>query len=161
MPEIVINTSPWISLSIIKKIDILPKIYKKIFMPEGVVEEIMNNKSKNYGKQELKKCKWIKKTAFKENSYSRKLINDLDKGELEVILLAKELNIKNVLMDETIGRKTAKLQGLKPIGTLGLLVKAKKMKIIKEVKPLINILLKNNIWLSEELISKILKNINE
>lgn len=45
---------------------------------------------------------------------------ELDEGEAEVIAIAKETGIKNVIIDEFAGRKYASLLGLNVIGTLGI-----------------------------------------
>ncbi len=45
-------------------------------------------------------------------------------GEAEVISLAKEMGIEIVLIDDVKARTAGELVGLKPIGTLGILLKA-------------------------------------
>jgi uncharacterized protein len=71
------------------------------------------------------------------------LLYELDKGEAEVIILAKEQNIKKVLIDEKIARQQAKILGLEVIGTLGLLLKAKNKGLLSFIKPLIKKILDN------------------
>lgn len=48
----------------------------------------------------------------------------LDQGELDTILLAQELQVDRVLIDEKLGRKVARSLGLPVQGTLGLLLAA-------------------------------------
>ena len=54
----------------------------------------------------------------------------LHPGEIEVISLAKEKGIKTVLMDDAKGRSVAELAGLKPVGTLWIIMQAVKNRII-------------------------------
>jgi len=42
---------------------------------------------------------------------------ELDRGEAEVIILAKEKGIKQVLMDEKVARLQAEVLGLNVVGT--------------------------------------------
>lgn len=57
---------------------------------------------------------------------------NLDKGEAETIALALQLNRKEILMDEAMGRKVAKLFNLKPKGILRVLLDLYNKKKIDE-----------------------------
>ena len=81
----------------------------------------------------------------------------MDLGESEAIVLAKENDISDILMDEYKGRKIAKDNGLHPIGTLGVLIQAKKKKLIKKVKPERDTLINNHIRISDDLYSTALE----
>jgi len=50
---------------------------------------------------------------------------ELDAGESATIALALELGASRILLDETDGRTVAKALGLRPIGVLGVLLRAK------------------------------------
>ena len=89
------------------------------------------------------------------------LLFDLDKGEAEVILLAKEMSADLVIMDEELGRKYAKLAGLTMTGTLGLLLKAKEQKLIENIKPLLFELRQKGVWISPQIINKTTSITNE
>jgi hypothetical protein len=57
--------------------------------------------------------------------YQDLLLNQLDLGEAETILLAKEINADFVIIDENLGYKIAKNAGLNVVRTLSILLKAK------------------------------------
>ncbi len=61
----------------------------------------------------------------------------LHDGEVEVMILAQERKADLVILDDNAAKKTAKYLGLSVTGTLGVLVKAKRQGIIKEVRPLL------------------------
>ncbi len=65
------------------------------------------------------------------------LRKDLDEGESEAILLAKEINADFLIIDERIGLKIAKNEGIVCLGTFSILRIAKEENIIQEVKPLL------------------------
>jgi uncharacterized protein len=65
------------------------------------------------------------------------LLQQVDRGEAEAIALALELQVTTILMDEVDGRSVARRFGLLPTGVLGMLVRAKRERLITAVGPLI------------------------
>ena len=58
---IVVNTSPWIALSICGQIPLLEKLYTDVCIPLHVKEEIVAGGRESFGVYELETCKiWIK-----------------------------------------------------------------------------------------------------
>ena len=82
-------------------------------------------------------------------------------GELEAITLYKELDADMLLIDDNRAKKFAALNGIRVIGSLGVLIKAKEHGYIEKVKPLLNQIIASEIYISEKLISKVLKICNE
>jgi predicted nucleic acid-binding protein len=76
------------------------------------------------------------------------LLNDLDLGEAQTIVLAKELNADVVLIDETIGYNLAKSQELNVQRTLSLLIAFKQKGHIEAVKPLLDDMIRKGRWIS-------------
>lgn len=62
----------------------------------------------------------------------------LDIGEAEGIALALELEADLLLIDERLGRMTAKYFDLEILGLLGILVQAKQEGLINEIRPLLD-----------------------
>ncbi|GAB60809.1 MAG: hypothetical protein DWB56_12580 [Candidatus Jettenia sp.] len=52
--QIVVNTSPWIALSICNQIPLLQKLYNDVLIPLGVKEEILEGGEQGIGTYELK-----------------------------------------------------------------------------------------------------------
>lgn len=79
------------------------------------------------------------------------LLNDIDRGEAEAIVLAFEKNVPDILIDDAKGRRVAQLNGLHPIGKIGVLLQAKRTGHIPTIKPLLDTLIANRIRISERL----------
>lgn len=158
--SIVVNTSPWIALSICGKVSLLKELYSEAYLPVGVKDEIMEGAKKGPGIEELKICKWLKIGKIKD-AEKINFLYELSRGEAEVMILAKERNIRQVLIDEKVARLQAKILGLEVIGTLGLLLKAKKLKVISSVKPLVEKMVQGGIWIDKDLIKGILREAGE
>lgn len=159
MPEIVSNTTPLISLMKISQLEILKKIYSEIVIPEAVYKEIEAGKHKEFYR-DLSKIDWIKIRSIK-NKRSINYFLDLDAGEAEAIIIASEIGADLIILDEKLGRYHAKHAGIKVTGTLGVLVKAKKMGLVPKLKPLLKELTEKNVWISDRLIAQVCKTVDE
>jgi predicted nucleic acid-binding protein len=76
------------------------------------------------------------------------LLTELDLGEAETIILAKELNADFVIIDENLGYKIANNAGLTTIRTLSILLKAKEKGHIENIKPILDELIVKGRWYS-------------
>lgn len=159
MLKVVSNTTPIISLLKIDKLHILKELYGVIYLPLEVFNEIEAGKTKDFY-VDLSKFEWIKIQKIK-NKKSLSYFLDLDKGEAEAIVLATEMDADLIILDETLGRFHAKHVGLKVSGTLGILLKAKQLGFVSELKSLLLELRIKGIWLSDHLIEEMLKLANE
>jgi predicted nucleic acid-binding protein len=82
---------------------------------------------------------------------------DLGQGEAEVIALGLENPGSLLVFDDSLARRIADLYGLKYTGTLGVLVKAKQSGYLSAVAPVINMLRSKGMWLSDKIISDVLR----
>lgn len=155
---VVSNSTPIISLSSINKIDILHSLFSNIFIPLAVYQEI--RKKKLYGYDEIEESFFIKQD-IQSKQFLGFLRKDLDEGESEAILLAKEINADLLIIDERIGLRIAKNEGIDCLGTLSILRIAKEENIIQEVKPLLYELKNKGRWYSKKLIEEFLIAIKE
>lgn len=153
--SVVTNSTPIIGLSILGKLHLLPDLFAEVYVPEAVYQEIVHNESpRSYGKNELPLM--ISKGKFQiynveNSSLVQKLFGKLHKGELEVIVGAKELDLKFVAIDEHAARTLSKTFLLQPIGTIGILILAKKKGLIEELQPLLHALRKHDFYISQKL----------
>ncbi len=159
MRKIISNTTPILSLLKIDKLDLLKELYGIVIVPFAVYQEIEEGKEKPYY-QDLTSLDWIEIRNIK-NPNSREYLIDLDDGEAEVLVLAKEINADLVILDEIMGRRYAKRFEINLTGTIGILLKAKESGLITSIKNLMSELVEKGTWLNPRLISKAIKMANE
>ena len=159
MPKIVSNTTPILSLLKLDRLDLLQKLYTRIYIPTAVFSEIEAGKTRAFYK-DLSKIDWINIIEI-QNKQAVKYILDLDSGEAEAIVLATEINADLILLDEKLARFHAKHADLKVTGTIGVLIKAKAQGLIDQLEPLLNELIEKDVWISEKLKEEVLKRTDE
>lgn len=159
---VVSDTSSLLALTKIQMPHLLPSLFGKVLIPPAVAEEL---KKSHLSKQEIElvfAAEWLTIAAPVNKSDVIKLLTDLDKGESEAIVLATEMNADYLLVDEKSARKIAKERGLKIMGVLGILSRAKEKHLVSELKPLLNKLISDaEFWIDDTLYQRILKNVNE
>ena len=103
---------------------------------------------------------WIKVSLLK-NSLSALSLANLDAGEAAVIELALEQGIELVCLDELKGRRAALAAGLRVIGSLGLIGKAKTIGLISNVRPLVERAEISGIYYDRKLVERFLGEMGE
>lgn len=156
---IVSNATPIISFSRINELDLFRHIVGEITIPQEVSKELYEHKRADV--PVLNRGRWIKTRKVKSHADVELLLPSLDKGEAEVIVLSRELGAGLVIIDELTARKVAIMMGLPVIGAVGLLIHAKNKGLIKEVKPLLDEMIRHGIRYKENFYREVLKSINE
>lgn len=118
MTAVVSDTSPINYLVLIDAIDLLPRLFSEVFIPPIVAEELARPNTPDAVRAWMAAPPpWLRVKAPQNTRHSF----DLDEGEAQAILLAQELGILSLLIDERKGFNTAEALGLEPIGLLGIL----------------------------------------
>jgi uncharacterized protein len=156
MLKVISNSTPIIALLKIDRLDILESLYEKIIIPEAVNEELCFKDS-----DLLKSHEFIEIVKVKNIEAKKMYQTALHKGEVEVMMLAQEINADLCIIDDQLARKYAEYIGLKITGTIGIILKAKQKNIINEVKPFVEKMIKNGIYIDEKLKDLILDIANE
>lgn len=84
------------------------------------------------------------------------LLSGLGLGEREALALAVSLDADFIVLDDRRARKAAEDLGLTMIGSLGLLVEAKRREFNSEVRPLMDAMISHGLYASERLYRQIL-----
>jgi len=125
---VVSDTSAITSLLQTGRLDLLEKLFRQILIPEAVRNELLKTHS---SLPSYLRCEPVQDLA-----YVQSLLLEIDLGEAEAIVLAKERSADVLLMDEIAGRRVAAREGLRFIGLMAVLVQAKQNSLIQSVRDL-------------------------
>lgn len=139
MGTVISDSACLIGLSNSGQLEMLQKVYPRVLIPPAVVAE--------FGEIPP----WI--TVQKpQNELAVKLAKlEMDPGEAEAAVLGLEMNLM-VVLDDKLARKIACRMGVKVIGTVGVLLKAKDMGHISALKPALVALRKAGFYISDRLL---------
>lgn len=120
---VVCNSTPLIALSRIGRLELLKEYFGEVYIPQEVYNEVVTRGGGLFGAKEVASVDWIKVKEVTNRIAVDSLSTNLDRGESEAVVLAKERNVLLVI-DDSEGRKIAESLGLKITGTIGLLLLA-------------------------------------
>ena len=143
---------------------LLPDIFGDIIIPEPVYAELLANGPGHPVTLLAQSAPWLTVQAVPDEARGTQLEQDrnLDPGEAHAIVLATELNARQLLIDERLGRLEAQRLGLSIIGLLGVLLVAKQRGLIPAVKPVMDDLIRQaSFRIRPQLYREVLKRANE
>ncbi len=163
MAEIVVaDAGPLIALGRLRKIELLARIFAKVIVPRIVFEETQS-------RPDLQDARAIvaarQSGVFIVDSSSAGSANlpadgELGDGEAAAISLAAALG-HGVLIDDKHGRAVAATLNLRTIGTVGVLLIARRRELIPALKPLLEELKASGYYLSADLVQEALRRVGE
>lgn len=104
--KVVSNTTPLIGLASIGRFNLLHEFFGEIFIAQAVFDEaVTQGHEKGGAKYDISFAKWIQVLEVKDRLAIEILLEEMDLGESETIVLAREINADWVLMDEKRGRR--------------------------------------------------------
>ncbi|MCI0529595.1 MAG: DUF3368 domain-containing protein, partial [Nitrospira sp.] len=127
--EAVTNSTCLIALERIGKLNLLSQVFTTVFVPPAVQAE--------FGIP----VDWLTVKNIQNPAVIAALKTQLDEGEAEAIALAMELGKVFVILDDKKARRVAQQMGLKVIGTIGMLLRAKRKGLITDLEPLLTSLM--------------------
>ncbi|MFK7923840.1 MAG: DUF3368 domain-containing protein [Bacteroidia bacterium] len=135
---IISDTSVMINLAQIGHLSLLPQIFPEIIIPEAVFKEITHGDKPLPGATEIVEADWLSVASPIDDNLILSLLDEIDLGEAEAIVLAIERKADFLLIDERRGRSVARRYKLDHLGILGILLQAKTLGLISQVKPLLD-----------------------
>ena len=148
MRKVVVNSTPLLVLGNINNLNILKELYGTIYISEAVYREVIEKNDKA-SRSVLDSLNWITVMRIDNPQDYAMYRAKLHAGEVETMILAQQKSFQAdlVILDDLAARKTAQY--------LGLTVKQKG--IISEVKPLLDMMMKNGFFISEKVMNMVLK----
>ena len=125
---VVSDTSAVTALLQVGRIDLLRELYGEVFIPEAVRDELARSHS---SLPTFLRCEHVLNMPE-----VRRLLAEIDLGEAEAIVLAKERHADVLLIDDLDARRVAQREGVPFIGLLGVLVQGKQAGRVSSVRNL-------------------------
>jgi uncharacterized protein len=154
---IVSNSTPISNLLHIKHVHLLRKLFRQVYIPNAVADEL-NVFFK--GSRDFQDCLSNNHIIIKKVEsvhFVKHMTPYLHQGEIEAVCLCLENGAALCLMDDKDGREVAQMNQIPITGTLGILLKAKSLGYIPEVKFLMDILRsEKHFWIAERMYQKAL-----
>ncbi|MEO7300254.1 MAG: DUF3368 domain-containing protein [Verrucomicrobiota bacterium] len=140
MAAVVSDTSVLHYLTVTRQFDCLPKIFERIVIPSAVWSEVSRRKELPVHSRVTNAIAagWLTVESPHDHQAVESLQVFLGDGESEAIILAKELQPSLLLMDDLDGRITAQKLKLSVMGTVGILVRARKLHLVPQLKPILD-----------------------
>ena len=130
MRLVIADTSPINYLLLIGHIDILPKLFERVIVPEVVGDELAHPKAPAVVRNWIASPPdWVE-IRNAEVEIRDPALESLDAGEEAAITLAIEVHADLLLMDDEEGVAVARGKGLEVTGTLGILVRAAQRRLL-------------------------------
>lgn len=155
--RIVVNTGPLIAWALIDAIEIPGMLPYEFYCPAEVRYELEQGESRGYMRIAPE---WLHVVSLK-TPLSEMASCALDFGEAAKIQLALEHSIGWVCIDEWKGRRAAAAVGLKVVGSLGILAKAKQPGLISTLREMIERAVQEGIRYHPELVRNVLAAVGE
>lgn len=149
----IVNASPLIFLGRIDALHLLGALAPALLVPEAVISEVRAGEAKDEGA--IRAANWARAFAVSDIAVPESVLTwELGSGESQVIAHAKGHD-RTVVLDDLAARRCAGANGLDVIGTLGIILLAKRRGIIPAIRPLMTQLRLNGMFAHESLIIEI------
>jgi predicted nucleic acid-binding protein len=151
MLPVVSNSSAIIALDQIGQLQLLSGLFTELVIPPAVVREVAP----------ILLPDWIVVQPLTQPVGPQVLRAGLGDGESEAISLAVELGARWIVLDDRAARRLAQGLGLPVIGTLGLLLAAKRRGLLTVIRPSVDALVKQGFHIAPELYERVLSDAGE
>jgi predicted nucleic acid-binding protein len=138
---VILDSSILIGLGGIGRLALLHDLFGEVIIPQAVASEVVDYGHDAETSRLVTEAPWI---------------HPLDLGEAEVIVLTQELNADLAGVDERLAREKLESLGVKVVGTLGILLRAKRVGLLDEIRPEIDKLRRTKFAMSQSLVETVL-----
>ena len=157
----VADASFLIGVSVIGQWETLGALIQTLYVADEVWTEVVVRGAGKPGAKELPQAAFVARRTVSNTQAVAMLAPTLDKGEAETVVLATELGVTTVFLDDRRGQKVAQSAGLQVTGIAGFLLFAKQSSKIDAVQPLLLQLHQKGFRLSSKLINAISRRAGE
>lgn len=149
---VVSNASPLIALEQIGQLNLLRSLFEQVLVPPAVAAETAPS---------VKLPSWVRTSQLAQDIRPHIDVPTLGRGEREAISLALDVGARWVILDDRPARNLARASGLQVIGTLGILLTARRRGLVVAVRPLLDGLRQHHFHLAQSLYDEVLREAGE
>ena len=154
------DTSVIVFLAKLGRLELLRLGVEEVLVPGAVLTELRIRRDEATDRVDSHLGTWLKECSLVHTDLLQ-LLSDLGQGEREVIAQAVQEKADSVALDDQEARRIAHRSGLESIGTIGLLLAAKKQALIPTLKPELERLRGMGFWITEALAAQALREAGE
>lgn len=156
----VVNASPLILLGKVEQIQLLGALAGELAVPRAVIREVSK---KPDGECTVQTLTALESAIIVDDEVppANILSWDLGAGETQVISHAVVHSADRVVIDDLQARRCARAMGLAIIGTLGIVGRAKANGLIEQAGPIVQRLRETGLYVSDELVQRLLHEVGE
>jgi predicted nucleic acid-binding protein len=155
----VLNASPLILFARIDRLDLIEHLAPAILIPNAVIEEVRAGQHKD--RTAATALEWAGKHLVEDIAIAASVEHwDLGLGEAQVIAQCVDRSGWAVL-DDRAARRCAAAHDVPVIGTLGVVLRAKKAGRVRNARPLVKELVAAGMFLGDEFVEGVLVSIGE
>ncbi|MCX7925564.1 MAG: DUF3368 domain-containing protein [Fimbriimonadales bacterium] len=162
---VVVDASVLIALASVGQFELLKSLFGALVVPEAVYNEVCGAQAQGKaGEPELRRAVregWI--IVMTPSTLIPPPHSGMRRGEIEVISVGIEMQSFNplLLMDERVGRRRARAEGLQVLGTLGILKLAKARGSLESVGAVMDSLDRRGFRVAKSLYQSVLTQVGE
>lgn len=160
MELIVADSSPLILMARIGQLGLLPKIARRVIIPRAVWDEVAGARPDAPGSRAVLLAEWLEVRTVRTGLVPE-FARLVGRGEAEALGLAMMEPDATLLLDDARARKLAARHALPRIGTLGLLARARQAGLISALRPLVDQLRAEGMWIEPRIVDAILSGVGE
>ena len=158
--QVVVNASPLITLFKSGQAELLPRLFTSILVPDAVWHEVTATSHDDRAARGISATKWI--TRLPPEPLDPEILScDAGAGESAVLTYARQHPEARAIIDDDYARRCGSRNGIRTLGTCGLLILAKRRNLIETVAPGLQALSDAGLWLSSGVIRSVLDEAGE
>lgn len=151
---LIADASALIALSVCNSLPVLDALFGTVLVPEAVYLEVAAE-----DKPHSEPLRRYLQGKVRQVDMQHFVFLDAyaDAGETAAMVLYKELNADYLLIDDKRGRKVAAINQIKTVGSLGVLLQAKRAGLIASIAPLLAQIDASPVFISRTLLETVLE----
>lgn len=142
------DSSALITLATVDRLSVLGGLFCDVKVPKAAYDELTKSDKPQAAK--LKEYLQNKAAQIEQNNIAL-TSPQLGLGEIEAMILYKELNADALLVDDKKAKRVASANGIVTVGSIGVLIRAKQKGLLSQIKPLLDCINESQIYMSGEL----------